>query len=346
MKKKYLFMAFLIIIIFLNTALAGALTGDVNTDGAIDIVDALLTAQYYVELDPQNFDPVAGDTDCNGSVDIIDALLIAQYYVGLITGFSGCSSEPTPSPVPQTNSVVNVAYPSDMFSYEFGWANGFDTWTIDSLPSWLTAPVRASGNYEDNVTFRIDWSQIAEGVRTNGVAIFAIQGEPNGKSEFILGVDLFRSDPQVTPTPEVPGTPMPTVPAMVIFEGYVYDATTYEPVPGAAITLSGESRTASATSSDDGYYQVGIPAGYQINVVLSITLANYTPQTYNFIGLIGSFNHDFPLGSSGITSLSPLLNTEKVNIRNCFVEQQVITELKVVKHYSMTLYPGFGIYII
>ena len=63
------------------------LTGDANGDSIIDIVDALLTAQYYVGLDPQNFNPDAADVDCNGSIDIIDALLMAQYYVGIISSF-------------------------------------------------------------------------------------------------------------------------------------------------------------------------------------------------------------------------------------------------------------------
>lgn len=57
-------------------------TGDVNEDGTVDIIDALLTAQYYVGLDV-SINLTAGDVNCNGSVDIIDALLIAQYYVGL-----------------------------------------------------------------------------------------------------------------------------------------------------------------------------------------------------------------------------------------------------------------------
>jgi hypothetical protein len=61
--------------------------GDVNNSGAIDIVDALLVAQYYVGLNPSNFDISKADTNCNGSVDIVDALLIAQYYVGLISRF-------------------------------------------------------------------------------------------------------------------------------------------------------------------------------------------------------------------------------------------------------------------
>jgi len=58
-------------------------TGDVNGDSLVDIVDALLTAQYYVGLGV-SINPVSADANCDGSVDIVDALLIARYYVGLI----------------------------------------------------------------------------------------------------------------------------------------------------------------------------------------------------------------------------------------------------------------------
>jgi hypothetical protein len=61
--------------------------GDVNNDGIINIVDALMTAQYYVDLSPQPFDTQAADVDCNGTINIVDALIIAQYYVGLINSF-------------------------------------------------------------------------------------------------------------------------------------------------------------------------------------------------------------------------------------------------------------------
>jgi hypothetical protein len=62
-------------------------TGDVNGSGGIDIIDALLVAQYYVGLNPATFNLVPADVDCDGDIDIVDALLIARYYVGLITGF-------------------------------------------------------------------------------------------------------------------------------------------------------------------------------------------------------------------------------------------------------------------
>lgn len=61
--------------------------GDVNSDGIIDIVDALVLAQYYVGLNPNSFNPGAADVNCNGTIDIIDALLIAQHYVGLLPEF-------------------------------------------------------------------------------------------------------------------------------------------------------------------------------------------------------------------------------------------------------------------
>ncbi|MBN1697028.1 MAG: hypothetical protein JW881_05915 [Spirochaetales bacterium] len=61
--------------------------GDVNDNGNIDIVDALLVAQYYVGLDPANFIFDRADANCDGVINIVDALLIAQYYVGLVETF-------------------------------------------------------------------------------------------------------------------------------------------------------------------------------------------------------------------------------------------------------------------
>ncbi|MBN1695894.1 MAG: hypothetical protein JW881_00150 [Spirochaetales bacterium] len=58
--------------------------GDVNGDGTINIVDALMTAQYYVGLAPSGFNPDAADVNCDDTINIVDALRIAQYYVGLL----------------------------------------------------------------------------------------------------------------------------------------------------------------------------------------------------------------------------------------------------------------------
>ena len=64
---------------------SGTKLGDVNSSGTVDIVDALMTAQYYVGLTPPNFNSTVADTNRDGKIDIIDALRIAQFYVGLIT---------------------------------------------------------------------------------------------------------------------------------------------------------------------------------------------------------------------------------------------------------------------
>jgi aryl-phospho-beta-D-glucosidase BglC (GH1 family) len=58
---------------------------DVNKDGNITIVDALMVAQSSINL-PVNLNG-GGDVNCDGRVTIVDALIIAQYYVGVISQF-------------------------------------------------------------------------------------------------------------------------------------------------------------------------------------------------------------------------------------------------------------------
>ncbi|MBN1696064.1 MAG: carbohydrate-binding domain-containing protein [Spirochaetales bacterium] len=98
-KMKVMFFFALLASVIFPAALWGQSLGDVNASGSIDIVDALLTAQYYVGLNPANFQSAYADVDGNGSISIVDALLIAQYYVGLITEFPAGSVQ-TPEPTP------------------------------------------------------------------------------------------------------------------------------------------------------------------------------------------------------------------------------------------------------
>lgn len=89
------------------------LMGDVNSDGFVDIVDALLVAQYYVEQNPDPFDESVADVNRDGLIDIVDALLIAQIYVGLL--------DPEPPTVP-----TGLTSPSQT-------ANSIDlTWTAST----------------------------------------------------------------------------------------------------------------------------------------------------------------------------------------------------------------------
>jgi hypothetical protein len=71
---------FFLAIIFVVTAFsaAGQQLGDVNYSGSVDIVDAILVAQYYVGLSITDFYNSVADVDCNGNIDIVDSMLIAQ----------------------------------------------------------------------------------------------------------------------------------------------------------------------------------------------------------------------------------------------------------------------------
>ena len=70
------------------TSIITGTAGDVNSDSTVNIIDALMTAQSYVGLNPQGFNAARADVNCDGNINIIDALMIAQYYVGLLNSLS------------------------------------------------------------------------------------------------------------------------------------------------------------------------------------------------------------------------------------------------------------------
>jgi hypothetical protein len=61
--------------------------GEVYTDGLVNIADARAVAECYVSISCSPFDPRPFDVNSDGSIDIVDALLIAQYVARLISGF-------------------------------------------------------------------------------------------------------------------------------------------------------------------------------------------------------------------------------------------------------------------
>lgn len=64
------------------------LLGDVNGDGAINYLDAMLIAQYYVgDITEEGLDVSAADVNGDGVVNYLDAMLVAQFYVGDIESF-------------------------------------------------------------------------------------------------------------------------------------------------------------------------------------------------------------------------------------------------------------------
>ncbi|MBN1697049.1 MAG: dockerin type I repeat-containing protein [Spirochaetales bacterium] len=153
MKTEKIITAAIIISLAVFSAF-GQSAGDVNASGTIDIVDALLTAQYYVGLDVDNFNTSKADVNCSGSIDIVDALIIAQYYVGLIGEFP-CSTEPAPSEV----SVLYVMHylapeASTTTTLDDIKGSGFDTCIIFSIDgtsggnfTFFGTPIFTDGNY-------------------------------------------------------------------------------------------------------------------------------------------------------------------------------------------------------
>ncbi len=87
MKIKIVLALFFLAMLLSAFTLSAQGLGDVNADMSVNIVDALLVAQYYVGLTPSPFYSQFGDANVNGSVDITDALMIARYFVGLIKCF-------------------------------------------------------------------------------------------------------------------------------------------------------------------------------------------------------------------------------------------------------------------
>lgn len=71
------------------TPTPAGLKGDANGNGTVDIVDAMLIAQYTSGLNPAGFKSSNADVNCDNSININDALLVARYAAGLITRL-GC----------------------------------------------------------------------------------------------------------------------------------------------------------------------------------------------------------------------------------------------------------------
>lgn len=99
------------------------LLGDVNQDGIVDILDALLIAQEYVGLDPPDFSPAHADVDRNGTIDIVDALQVAQYYVGLIPGFGTIDPGPVASDVCSLAAKVAKLIAYNLLDRDENWTN-------------------------------------------------------------------------------------------------------------------------------------------------------------------------------------------------------------------------------
>jgi len=120
-KKGFkIFVLISILLFFISIPGFSQALGDVDNSGGVNIVDALLIAQYYVGLEPVVFISEVADVNCAGDINIVDALLVAQYYVGLISELS-CDEE-TPTPTPEdTGTPDPTAEPGELYTGNSTW---------------------------------------------------------------------------------------------------------------------------------------------------------------------------------------------------------------------------------
>lgn len=64
-----------------------AILGDVNGDGNVTIIDAMMIAQYSAGMNPNGFIAANADVTKDGKITIQDALKVAQFAAGIITSF-------------------------------------------------------------------------------------------------------------------------------------------------------------------------------------------------------------------------------------------------------------------
>jgi predicted secreted protein len=78
--------AIVLCIVCAQAAFSQVLVGDVDANGTVNIIDALLIAQNYVGLSPAALTRIdLGDVNLDGLASIVDALLIVHYYIGDIS---------------------------------------------------------------------------------------------------------------------------------------------------------------------------------------------------------------------------------------------------------------------
>jgi len=121
--------------------------GDVNNDGNMDIIDALLIAQFYVGLNPLNFNQSMADVNGNGSIDIIDALLVAQIYVGLVSPAPSAIATPASSQAPVSYNIVVAKDGSGNYTTVQAAVNA----APNNSSTWFTIYIK-DGTYREVVT--------------------------------------------------------------------------------------------------------------------------------------------------------------------------------------------------
>jgi lysophospholipase L1-like esterase len=166
-------------------ALFGQVLGDVNNSGGVDIVDALLIAQYYVGLAPSGFVAANADTNCSGGIDVVDALLVAQRYVGLIAQFL-CSTTPVTTP-------IATAAPTAAGGNITVWLSGDSTMATGSS----TCPIGYGGQLQQFFDSRVTVQNLARAGRSVNTWLYNVLSTANANGDCDITKDA-SGNPTVT----------------------------------------------------------------------------------------------------------------------------------------------------
>ena len=246
--------------------------GDVNSDMSIDIIDALLIAQYYVGLNPVQFNPEVADINCDGAIDIVDALMIAHYYVDSSWDLPDCSEGTT-----QTLTVEVSGREGTIPSIDFPYINPpdimitetaqfiYDTGIIVNLYLLSSTPPPIPLEGEPPVDYQV---VAFEGYESNNITIRM----DSDKTVHLVYTTLMLYPPGGEPYPT--GTPAP------VGDGYLYYAGTgvcvIEPESGPLITKGGiQESTALQGNTGEGYIECN-----ELPAYLTFGLQSVSPTSY------------------------------------------------------------------
>jgi len=204
------------------TPILAADCGDVNSDGNVNIVDALMCAQYAVGLSPVGFNQGVANVNGDGVINIIDALQIAQYSVGLINQLTGCvTATPTPTP------TISTGFAEDSgLDLQVGSSSGSNGGSSSVLPDMFT---RWNGT---QVKTMADWRwRRRELVVEAEKRILGSKAKPPAKiggsvtgsistSSYTVNVTNPGGSCSFSNTVSVPGTGTAPYPAVIVIGGF------------------------------------------------------------------------------------------------------------------------------
>ena len=216
-----------IILLLFSTAVSAAMLGDVNDDGAINILDVVLVNNYVLgDSTLTTTQKFLADVNRDGTVDIFDLVLIMQMASGMIYEFPVLPA-PTLS-APANNTLVSADYVTFQWNAVSG-ALRYELEVIKVSDGSTFAKENFSANTKTLLGFPNDGSQFRWRVRAGNNDGW---GSWSSYRNFANG---YAPADQTTPPPAAPAPSSPVVPTASIPSAPTLSS------PGANSTVAGNS---------------------------------------------------------------------------------------------------------